>query len=332
MAGRTIRQSNLEPQRRSSRLNNRQPLANGAGSSGNAKKREIVHVELPQKKRRKVEPKPSTSGSSQNCNLETTSSQVIIPRRSQRITPPDLIKREQELLKKEQAYQQKIGDLEAKNLSLSTKVEESSVLISEMKKREAEAALAQLEEHFTCPLCYEIMSHPYSLNPGQCGHTFCALCIIKWFFSRLHRQCGGWHESVDCPICRSLLVITPERAPRLDVTFPFVPNRLAATLCESLIEKLGQSPSGCSMTVKREDSEGVWSLERSRKKGQTKKEESEDEDEESSKLVEWRPGGDLRIEWQKRDKDGRKEMSYLLERWTNMQASDFIATKHRLGV
>jgi hypothetical protein len=63
--------------------------------------------------------------------------------------------------------------------------------------------------------CYEIMAQPYSLNPGQCGHTFCALCILRHFFSRLHKACGGWHESVDCPMCRSLLVITPDRVPRL---------------------------------------------------------------------------------------------------------------------
>lgn len=65
------------------------------------------------------------------------------------------------------------------------------------------------------PRCYDIMAQPYSLNPGQCGHTFCALCILRHFFSRLHKACGGWHESVDCPMCRSLLVITPDRVPRL---------------------------------------------------------------------------------------------------------------------
>ncbi|KAK7056411.1 hypothetical protein VNI00_002966 [Paramarasmius palmivorus] len=300
MASRSTRQSNSESQRsirRSSRLNNRQSVASGTRSSGIRRKREIDHVELPQTKRRKVESKPATSGA-RACNTE--SSEVVIPRRSQRITPSRLIKREQELLKKEQVYKQKISELEAKNESLTTKVEESAVLISEMKQREAEAALAQLEEHFTCPL---------------------------------------WHESVDCPICRSLLVITPDRTPRLDVTFPFVPNRTAATVCESLIEKLGKTSTGCSLAVKREDSEGglgsEWNLERGRKRGQTKKEsenEDEDEDETDLRLTVWRQGGDLRREWQKKDKEGKREMHNLLKNWTTMQAHDFIAIKQKLGV
>ena len=29
---------------------------------------------------------------------------------------------------------------------------------------------------------YEILAAPYALNPGHYGHTFCALCILKWFF------------------------------------------------------------------------------------------------------------------------------------------------------
>lgn len=155
--------------------------------------------------------------------------------------------------------------------------------------------------------CYEILAHPFSLNPGQCGHTFCALCILKWFFSRLHKACGGWHESVDCPICRSLLVITPDRTPRLDITFPFVPNRTAAAVCDFLIQKLAETPSGSSLSVKREDSEGVlgsgsgWEMEWGRKKGKSKEEEEELE-EQSSGLAGWMEGGSTRAEWLKKDR------------------------------
>ncbi|KIY53356.1 hypothetical protein FISHEDRAFT_19104, partial [Fistulina hepatica ATCC 64428] len=74
------------------------------------------------------------------------------------------------------------------------------------------------------------IAHPYSLNAGRCGHSFCAQCLLKWFFSRLHKGCGNWHESVDCPICRQMVVITPDRVPRMDITFPFVPNRLGDTV------------------------------------------------------------------------------------------------------
>ncbi|KAL0577907.1 hypothetical protein V5O48_004071 [Marasmius crinis-equi] len=273
----------------------------GSGSSG--KKRELVNGEIPQAKRRKIHAKSSISETSTKCNADTPDSEAVVPRRSQRITPSELIKREQALFKKEQTYKQTIQDLRLQNASLTTKVEDTTQQLSRIRQSEAEAALAQLEEHFTCPLCYEVMAHPYSLNPGQCGHTFCALCILKWFFSRLHKQCGGWHESVDCPICRSLLVITPDRTPRLDVTFPFVPNRIAATICESLIEKLAQTPSGCTLTVKREDSEGIWgsewNMECTRKKGESKKEEDASEE---SNLSHWRQGGSLRLEWMKKDR------------------------------
>jgi hypothetical protein len=150
------------------------------------------------------------------------------------------------------------------------------------------------------------MAHPYTLNPGQCGHTFCALCILKWFFSRLHRACGGWHESVDCPICRSLLVITPDRTPRLEITFPFVPNRTATSVVESLIEKLADSPLD-TVVVKREDSEGVWASESkeewnagcSRKKSKSKEEQ---EIKVNADVAGWREGGAMRAEWLKKDR------------------------------
>ncbi|KAJ8079509.1 hypothetical protein AAF712_007846 [Marasmius tenuissimus] len=333
MAPRTSKQSSSESRsnaRRSSRINNRQSGPSGSRSS---KKRELANGEIPQAKRRKVQQKASASDPSTLCRPDTPASETIGPRRSQRITPSELIKREQALLKREQGYKQTIQSLQTQNSTLTTKVEETTQQLTRMRESEAEAALAQLEEHFTCPLCYEIMAHPYSLNPGQCGHTFCALCILKWFFSRLHRQCGGWHESVDCPICRSLLVITPDRTPRLDVTFPFVPNRIAATICESLIEKLGQAPAGCAFMVKREDSEGIWgsdmNMECSRKRGESKKEEDANE---ASNLSHWCQGGSLRSEWVKKDRDGKKEMNHLLKHWTEMQATDFVSLKSKLGV
>ena len=85
---------------------------------------------------------------------------------------------------------------------------------------------------------------PYTLTPAECGHTFCALCTLKWFFSRLHRSCGSWHESVDCPICRSLLILTPDTTPRTVITVPFTPNRLAGKVIENLVAKL---EGGCGL-------------------------------------------------------------------------------------
>lgn len=81
---------------------------------------------------------------------------------------------------------------------------------------------------------------PYMLTPVECGHTFCATCTLKWFFSRLHSGCGAWHESVDCPLCRALLVITPEEPPRTTALIPFAPNRLADGSLRNILDKLAK--------------------------------------------------------------------------------------------
>ena len=148
------------------------------------------------------------------------------------------------------------------------------------------------------PRCYEIMANPYTLNPVQCGHTFCAICILRWFFARLHRSCGRWHEAVDCPICRSLLVLTPDQAPRLEITFPFIPNRIAAAACESLIEKLANLQSD-AMDVK-------WAPGSGSKK---KKPDNAATDKSREKMIPddadvtaWRKGGHMRAEWLKRNR------------------------------
>lgn len=147
------------------------------------------------------------------------------------------------------------------------------------------------------------------MNPSHCGHTFCGLCILKWFFSRLHRPCGGWHESVDCPICRSLLIITPELTPRLPFTFPFVPNRVTASAIESLVEKLVNPPLCSQAKVKKEESEGTWASQSSKDRGRgcvRKREPSEEQETEktcdASDVSLWREGGHLRAEWLKKDR------------------------------
>jgi hypothetical protein len=106
---------------------------------------------------------------------------------------------------------------------------------------------------------------------------------------------------VDCPICRSLLVITPDRVPRLDITFPFVPNRTAGAVCESLVERLARSPAGTRLIVKREDSEGgLGDMEWGKKKGKSKEEEEMEAG--KSDIAGWREGGNTRNEWLKRDR------------------------------
>lgn len=198
------------------------------------------------------------------------------------------------------------------------------------------------------------MATPYTLNPGSCGHTFCALCILKWFFSRLHNACGSWHESVDCPICRSVLAVTPDATPRSTFTFPFVPNRTAAAVLEFLIEKLAGS-RGQFMKVKREHSEGLGesgSRKEEREKDCVPKPSKLDATDDNTSVADWREGGHMRTEWLKKDRcvdnlvvrcntrtkiirrirDGKREMDHLLKAWKTVGSQEFLNTKKRLGV
>ncbi|THV05543.1 hypothetical protein K435DRAFT_773718 [Dendrothele bispora CBS 962.96] len=330
--------------RRSSRLNSQASL----NTSATGKKYDLSDISAPRRRRLTNNKTSNLESSSASTSVSCHSDELHLLdkendagddtkstlRRSSRITPAELLRREKALLRKEQEFKARVEELDNRTQFISKREDEVNALLAQAAEREAEATLSQLEEHFTCSLCYEILAHPYSLNPGPCGHTFCALCILKWFFSRCHSLCGGWHESVDCPLCRSLLVITPDHTPRLDVTFPFVPNRTAATLCESLVGRLlDRSGAACKMTVKREESEGVWSAGVDCGVKKRKFEEVDMLEAESlDGLSEWQEGGTLRSEWLRREREGKKEMNHLLEHWTDMQAKDFAEMKHRLGV
>ncbi|KAF9497179.1 hypothetical protein BDN71DRAFT_644096 [Pleurotus eryngii] len=315
--------------RRSTRNSQKSSTSAVAGKSD-------VYVELPErasKRRRVAEDVPTVSDTSRPCSSEMKASKLATGatalRRSQRAAPGDVANREEVLTRREQELKQRTDEMEKRIRWLQQKEDQVASMAQCIEEREAKAALAMLEEHFTCPLCYEIMAHPYTLNPGQCGHTFCSLCIIKWFFSRLHRACGGWHESVDCPICRSLLVITPEHTPRLDVTFPFVPNRTADSVVKSLVEKVSHmDPSGSGSVIKTEERELSWGAASHSKKAQTKEEDDSDAD---SGISAWRQGLSY-VEWLKRDREGRKEMNHLASNWTTLKTEYFIELKRRLGV
>ncbi|KAG9313024.1 hypothetical protein JVU11DRAFT_6463 [Chiua virens] len=142
---------------------------------------------------------------------------------------------------------------------------------------------------------------PYALTPRICGHTFCAACILKWFFSRLHKGCGGWHEAVDCPLCRSSLPYTPERTPRSASSFPFAPNRAADTAIRGLITAIPRELAGVSTAV-------------------------------SSSLAGWNEDGHSKQEWSKRERIGRAEMTSMAAQWNLLKTVDFVNIKNRLEV
>jgi len=174
-----------------------------------------------------------------------------------------------------------------------------------------------LEEHFTCALCLEIIAHPVTVPHPNCGHTFCALCMVKHFFSRFHRTCGGWHEHVECPMCRSILIYTPNQPPRSLLTFPFAKNRIADAAVTAMVDQLTTQVEGAGIVRLCGDVE------------QTKggfKTECE------SPLAVWRMGGSSRIEWLERREKGRQEVDYLSRNWSTISSHEFIMIKDRLAV
>lgn len=97
-------------------------------------------------------------------------------------------------------------------------------------------------------------------------------------------------------------MITPDRVPRSGITFPFVPNRVATAVVESLVEKLAQSSLP---VVKQEDPEALRISDPDKEGQKRKREGPKVEDGSCSSEVDldtWREGGTLRNEWIKRDK------------------------------
>ncbi|TDL23955.1 hypothetical protein BD410DRAFT_130050 [Rickenella mellea] len=283
--------------RRSTRLNGDattvefQPEHDDALLSIAKKKRRIEKQDLP----------GIDNGDGDSCgeaDLRDDGESSVVP-----ITSAELSKRELDVIRRERELRMQMDQLAKQQLDLARAEE----LLSE---RTAEVALAQLEDHFQCPLCFEVIACPYILTPAQCGHTFCALCTARWFFSRLHKGCGGWHESVDCPMCRALLILTPDTTPRSTITVPFAPNRMAdVVLCE-LVRKLGSREP-------RKTGEG---------------DVAEKITEPPAGLDAWANGGTLQLDWLERDRIGRREMDDIIGRWKGLEGADFIEIKSRLGV
>jgi hypothetical protein len=128
-------------------------------------------------------------------------------------------------------------------------------------------------------------AHPVTVPHPNCGHTFCALCMVKHFFSRFHRTCGGWHEHVECPMCRSILIYTPNQLPRSLLTFPFAKNRMADAAVAAMIDQLTAQIEDVGIPSPCEDVEQT--------KGGIKTDCE-------SPLAVWRMGGSSRIEWLER--------------------------------
>ncbi|EPQ56567.1 hypothetical protein GLOTRDRAFT_138262 [Gloeophyllum trabeum ATCC 11539] len=316
LAARRITRSNTRP-RRSMRLN---PAQNATGQTHarRTKPRPRVFVELelrPALKRRRSEHKASsstrTAAGEQAPNLEDVENHQFVASKDHgevsSLNAARASKRESGLDKTESELKRKIDRLDDSLVAAAKREEAAAKLIEQHADQARQAALAQLEANFTCALCYEIMACPYSLNHPLCGHTFCADCIAKWFFSRLHRECGAWHEAVNCPVCRAKLAPPQPHPPRRDWAFPFSPNRIADAVLTDLIALLARE-------------------EKSGRKNKSSKAAS------LHVLSEWIAGGSLHTDWVNRDRRGRQMMGSVASRWVTLKPYELCEIKASLGV
>ncbi|KAI0676081.1 hypothetical protein C8Q78DRAFT_1075025 [Trametes maxima] len=242
----------------------------------------------------------------------------------------DVLERRKTLLVKTRAVDAQIKGLQlqrktldARERALNRQAERQSVVgMSANGTLNPTRALDMLEEHHTCSLCYEIMACPYTLTAGQCGHSFCAFCILQWSFAAVHRGCGYWHDPLECPLCRAELPYTSDTTPRSVFSFPFTPNRLADGMIKTLVAIVKDTkPDGVPAT----GSGACPSAGASEDKGTGASMTSE-------RLAPWREGGAMYNDWASRDSRGRTEMTRLATQWPTLQAEGFLEFKDRLAV
>ena len=104
--------------------------------------------------------------------------------------------------------------------------------------------------------------------------------------------------------------MVPDSTPRLQITFPFIPNRVTGSVVEGLVEKIAQAPLFSQAKVKREDNQITWGSQSRMDRGKgcvgKKRETLEDDEMENSSdtmaVDPWREGGHMRAEWLKKDR------------------------------
>ncbi|EIN09570.1 hypothetical protein PUNSTDRAFT_65972, partial [Punctularia strigosozonata HHB-11173 SS5] len=210
---------------------------------------------------------------------------------------------------------------------------EEKLLAVEIRVRRC--ALLQLEDQFTCPLCFDIISAPYVLNGATCGHTFCASCILKWYLARMH-DCGSWHENVVCPMCRSALIHTPDLGdnPRSIFYCPFTPNRVADTAIKTLVRKV--ATSGTLSTPGHEPT-SVADTPTKRRRGKVSAkgvfESAVAGTDPGDPLLSWMDsqGANL-VEWRRRGEEGQAAMDRLRTNWHRLDNADFVLMKETMGL
>ncbi|TCD69640.1 hypothetical protein EIP91_006865 [Steccherinum ochraceum] len=212
----------------------------------------------------------------------------------------------------------KLKNAERKLSCRSEKLDEREASLlqreEQVERRSAEASaelLKYMEESFSCSLCCDIMACPTSLT-SICGHTFCAVCIAGWFFSKFHNECRGWHAQVECPLCRAG-IRTPNTSvsPRTADSCPFSPNHVAEAALQLIVDSLASR----------------FAREQPVVSGKGKRKRAAMDVDESDPAFEWRDGGTAREEWLVRSRKGKAKRDDILKPWTKLSPSGFLAVK-----
>ncbi|KAK7677606.1 hypothetical protein QCA50_019417 [Cerrena zonata] len=91
------------------------------------------------------------------------------------------------------------------------------------KKKRIISLQGQIESYLCCSICFEIFIHPQTIS---CGHTFCAKCIVSWYFTKMDCATSSWPSGVECPeCCQSMTALGVEQTPE-KLPFPFISNQI----------------------------------------------------------------------------------------------------------
>ncbi|EED83835.1 predicted protein [Postia placenta Mad-698-R] len=84
----------------------------------------------------------------------------------------------------------------------------------------AQSLFQQLVEDYSCPFAYPLTT--------DCGHTYCALCVLKPIFTHCDPQSGQWDHNINCPKCSRPLLYNKQDPPGYLPSLPLTSNKTAA--------------------------------------------------------------------------------------------------------
>ncbi|TFY71545.1 hypothetical protein EVG20_g1463 [Dentipellis fragilis] len=291
-------------------------------------------VELEDKPTRRAKAPARTKGDSSRSHSvarttgiakkETPAPDVDVLRKDAAASRKEMLAMRKEFERETKKLRDQLRQTQDSMVAREAKLEEKEAVLTEFVDTQVTTAAAgilqQLEDHFSCPLCLDIMTSPTMLSAYSCGHTFCGLCLAKWSFSLLH-DCGAWHESIHCPFCRAPVIHSNTHGRRPANSCPFLPNRTAANIVEDLVGKLHAIAKTATPVA---ESSSPAGKKRKRVKSEPK------ETQLPTSLADWADNGQKRKDWLSRNKVGNKEISYVSKSWATLTAPELLEIKERL--